>query len=1439
MQGTTLGLELVQELKTETRAISNFLFGIISETDESFKKVEDALDSVHDALDNTTKEIRDIKRENTLIKDGVKDLATDVDCLKFTEKQHSKSIETVQSQLIDVQANIDKSTIDAEETKKKIGIIEDDMQDTKTHIINNREELQNTKSEMIYTRTELEHAKVDISKNRLALDDSKMDIAKNKIELAETKADVTKNRTDINELTTYLSSSRPSDKVFFYPPNRISTFVGREDELEVLQNEFFNKDNAHHIQVICGLGGIGKTALSVEFSWKSQSFYPGGVFWMSAESNEALEDSLQRLAIDIHIVGKDARETMHKTLRWLSSLTERWLLVIDNVDVEEIRGNIKELVLGAWKRTSKGHIVITSRREAVEAVEDFQVKAESALTLDVLSVHESKIFMTTRSGIQKDINDDTLELLIGELGGLPLALEQAAAHIKTLRSTFKEYLNKFNRQRLKLLKSSRSHLEISKERQAVRTTWLLNLEYISKQSEDDGLGSSAVTVMEVLAFLYADEIPLDIFNIGSPKVCDDDLCESLQDEIGVKQIAEILARFSLFQRCSSDTLSVHRLVQEVIRDSVTDTDHKAVILQCATRMINKAMEKTRTPNEAVKDENIGKTSLKLWSKLALHANVLKTYLFAFTKVNPSLREICFNSETAILLQASAIYHSLFQRQDEALASQDQMLSIIAAIDIETSLYRNLTCIKIPLLSRDRLIIQSSITTVTDTAIDSSKEAFDAEIYRKTGNEAFKLQRYQEAIHSYTAAIKQSCESVDPKLLSNRSLAYLKVSDYNNALIDAEKCIKLDTTAWKAYCWKAHAIAGLIQSGQLSMTWKSVGLAAASCAGYINSNCLLDDKMKIEYPVVNYKIIENEKELEQAMNTIYTNITFLLRRGEYSYIPILESSRIIGIENDVKVCNMRIIDARYVYIENITFPTGSEQVVTKLHTSTIFYRCTFSNGRVGCIDFPDCKGENGCANTNPNECKLVYVTRERRQQETVSGTTGYAGIVACDGADVLIDTCVFDRCGGGGTLCDGIGSVLEIRKSELQNMRQTGAEARNGGYTIVRNCTISNNQFHGVVIGPRGNGIVSNCVIQGNAQEGIWCGGILTYGSSRLDCTTNNNGGSSCTITDNIIYQNGRSGLSLDGGSYSVSGNRIFENWYWGLMIKSRSTTSLCNNDIFENKCGGIRLGINYSASVVLDGNTIRDHTGPGIHTEKVPDQVFERSMQGSTVELMKPAGMIDDESTLYTLQPFVTSRNIIKDNDKGQQHPQTIINLLQTCAYCHTTSGKLKSCNKCRKACYCSKMCQSNHWKRHKHMCKLLHDTFTIKVEMSKTQTVEEYMGVDSKKLIVIKTRNAPLPGLGQGTPPSRSSNRKFIVKIQSGGEYRKYDPNTYMRLYDQTQKFDVHFRNQQIYHLVIECGLLAATRFTVKKMFCWASFEQGGLFLCIHTENLPPFQTW
>ncbi|CAG2201874.1 unnamed protein product [Mytilus edulis] len=400
-----------------------------------------------------------------------------------------------------------------------------------------------------------------------------------------TNENISEIKEDIENLK-YTSSVRPEGKVYFYPPDRIKFFVGRTREIGSIQENFLKRKGEQYTYVVCGLGGCGKTTVAIEYSWQFQTFYPGGVFWVSAESAETLETSISNLSIDINTIGKTAKETLLRTLKWIASLQTQWLLVVDNADADELLDNTKELLLGSWKRNTYGHILITSRREPQQVEESLQIDECNCLYLDVLTKEEGLIFMKTRTCRNKNDENETILELIEELGGLPLALEQAGAYIKTKN----KLLNAFH------VKTSQN---IGKARLAVRTTWQLNIEYIQKQSEEEGLGTTAVKIMEIASFLFPDDIPVQIINNGSPSVEDEEICEALQDTFGVKQVIEILTRFSLFQQYREDALSVHRLVQEVIRDTIQDLNHVKRILHFAARMINKALESVFSPYKAL------------------------------------------------------------------------------------------------------------------------------------------------------------------------------------------------------------------------------------------------------------------------------------------------------------------------------------------------------------------------------------------------------------------------------------------------------------------------------------------------------------------------------------------------------------------------------------------------------------------------------------------------------------------------------------------------------------------------------------------------------------------------------------------------------------------------------------------------------------------------
>ena len=134
-------------------------------------------------------------------------------------------------------------------------------------------------------------------------------------------------------------------------------------------------------------------------------------------------------------------------------------------------------------------------------------------------------------------------------------------------------------------------------------------------------------------------------------------------------------------------------------------------------------------------------------------------------------------------------------------------------------------------------------------------------------------------------------------------------------------------------------------------------------------------------------------------------------------------------------------------------------------------------------------------------------------------------------------------------------------------------------------------------------------------------------------------------------------------------------------------------------------------------------------------------------------------------------------------------------------------------------------------------ERYTVSVEMKNPRPIGKVK--PREKAIRTLNYDHTLKGTGEGPKSDRKSSKRIIVKVQSGLEYSEYDPKTYMSLYDKSLDVDFEFCNPQLYHLIMECGILAGDTFTAKHIFCWASFEEKGNILKVYTDNLLPFQTW
>lgn len=168
--------------------------------------------------------------------------------------------------------------------------------------------------------------------------------------------------------------------------------------------------------------------------------------------------------------------------------------------------------------------------------------------------------------------------------------------------------------------------------------------------------------------------------------------------------------------------------------------------------------------------------------------------------------------------------------------------------------------------------------------------------------------------------------------------------------------------------------------------------------------------------------------------------------------------------------------------------SSNQITVNKNTVATFYTCNFSNGRKGCEAAPKSTGNLGCV--NPEKCKQANRESLSEFWSVPVGQSGSAGIGVYDGGTAYIDSCMLNRCGGGGVLSHGKGSLIDIRNCTVQNMRHIGIEVRDEGAVKVRKNNISENQSHGISIGLNSYAYIEENIIQGNGAEGILSGRVF-------------------------------------------------------------------------------------------------------------------------------------------------------------------------------------------------------------------------------------------------------------------------------------------------------------------------------------------------------------
>jgi hypothetical protein len=319
--------------------------------------------------------------------------------------------------------------------------------------------------------------------------------------------DTTEPFVDLSHST--VSGGLQQGPIWNVPFARNPVFTGRENLVKHLHTHLQSMTAAalSQPQAISGLGGIGKTQLALEYAYRFRSAYQA-VLWVRAETVETLNASYVEIARRLQLPQQDVQEQeviVQAVRDWLR-VTTGWLLIMDNADD-------LTLVQPFLPTEYPGHLVLTTRTQITGTIaQRFEV--------DVLEANVGALLLLRRAGLlasgalleaASSFDRVLASTLSAELGGLPLALDQAGAYIEETGCSLSDYRQTYQAQQAKLLAHQgrvRNAYPAS-----VATTWSLSLARIEATSP------TAVELLQACAFLAPDAILRNCLSRCSRHLC--------------------------------------------------------------------------------------------------------------------------------------------------------------------------------------------------------------------------------------------------------------------------------------------------------------------------------------------------------------------------------------------------------------------------------------------------------------------------------------------------------------------------------------------------------------------------------------------------------------------------------------------------------------------------------------------------------------------------------------------------------------------------------------------------------------------------------------------------------------------------------------------------------------------------------------------------------
>ena len=305
-----------------------------------------------------------------------------------------------------------------------------------------------------------------------------------------------------------------------------------------------------------GMGGVGKTQLALKYTLDYRDRY-AGVWWFRAESEGALQADAGKLCEHAKVFVPDGERPSHALKRWLERGEGRWLLVFDNAaEPDALRPHLPQ--------AGNHHSIVTSRNPVWGGI-------AAPVELDAWTTEQGVRFLASRlSGGDREEH----AALVEDLGGLPLALEQAASYLAATRVTAGVYR--------RLLDGVDTEGDILDETEGSSATGYGRSVAKTLSVAFEKLSPHARRLLRLCALAAPEPVPEWLFREAGD-LLPDSLADTFGDDVAWNRIVAELRRYGLAGRISDEetghALVLHRLIRQVVRTRLAEPAEDCGVLQ--------------------------------------------------------------------------------------------------------------------------------------------------------------------------------------------------------------------------------------------------------------------------------------------------------------------------------------------------------------------------------------------------------------------------------------------------------------------------------------------------------------------------------------------------------------------------------------------------------------------------------------------------------------------------------------------------------------------------------------------------------------------------------------------------------------------------------------------------------------------------------------------